>query len=79
MTKTLKEEIDTITEEYGQLHQDCDLNEEDGSYDGCTCSMRFLVKEVVSRVVEHLSYDITFIDDKQRKAAVRLYLEDFKL
>lgn len=40
-------ELEKITDEYGQLHEEkCDLNNEDGSFDGCDCAMKSLVKEV---------------------------------
>lgn len=75
----IREEIDKITDDYGQLHEkDCDLNNEDGSFDGCTCAMKSLSNEVVSRLIEYFSYDI-FGSEEQRKAGVELYREVFGL
>lgn len=73
------EEIEKITDEYGQLHEtDCDLNSEDGSFDGCTCAMKSLSNEVVGRLIEYFSHDI-FDNEEQRKAGVELYRERFGL
>ncbi len=78
--KNFKEKIEEITGEYGYLHQeDCDINNEGGSYEGCNCAMKNMIKEVVEFVVEFLSHDITFKNEEQRKSAVKMYLEDFKL
>jgi antitoxin component HigA of HigAB toxin-antitoxin module len=41
--------ITKITDEYGQLHEEeCELNSEDGSYDGCTCAMKELGKDLTN-------------------------------
>ena len=44
----MNNEIEKITDEYGQLHElNCALNDEGGSFDGCDCAMKSLVKELV--------------------------------
>ena len=44
----MKEKIQEIYEEYGQLHEEeCELNDEDGSFDGCTCAVKVMVEEIV--------------------------------
>jgi len=76
--KTIKEKIEEITDEYGALHEpDCDLNSENGSYDGCDCAMKGMIAEVARVFTEYFSHDITFKDEEQRKAAVEMYLQDF--
>ena len=43
----MKETIEKITDEYGQLHEDeCELNDENGSFDGCTCAIKDMVEEI---------------------------------
>jgi len=75
---TLKEEIEAITDDYGQLHEDeCDLHNEDGTEDGCTCAVKGMTREIVERMTEYFSHDITFKDEAQRKAAVEMYMEDW--
>ena len=60
-------------EEYGQLHEiNCELNQEGGSFDGCTCA----VKSMVEEIIEYLSYDMKFDNEEQRKTAVKMYLEN---
>ena len=74
--KTIKEEIEEITDEYGQLHEsECELNDESGSLDGCTCAMKNMQDEIVSRLIEFFSHDI-FDNEKQRKAGVELYKKE---
>ena len=71
--------MEKITDEYGQLHEEnCALNDEGGSFDGCDCAMNSLVKEMANVIIEHLSYDMSFKNEKQRKSAIKMYLEDFK-
>ena len=36
-------------------------------------------KETVAKVVEFLSHDMDFKDEAQRKAAVKMYIDEFKL
>lgn len=71
-----KEEIKKIYEEYGQIHEDtCELNSEYGSDDGCTCAVKSMIVEIVTKLTEYFSHDIQFHDEGQRKEAVKLYLE----
>lgn len=52
--KQIREEIEKITDDYGQLHkEECDLNSEGGSYEGCDCAMRGLVEQVVSFIINN--------------------------
>lgn len=48
--KELKERMEEVTDEYGQLHEQgkklCELNYEGGSIDGCSCAMAGLTDEV---------------------------------
>ena len=66
-----KQTIREIYEDYGQIHTDCELNQEYGSFDGCTCVVRTMVEEIV----EYLSHDMKFENEEQRKEAVKMYLE----
>lgn len=52
--------IQEIYEDYGQLHIDCELNDEGGSFDGCTCAVRKMVEDVVRQVM--LDIDSQFLD-----------------
>lgn len=75
---TLYEKIEKITDDYGQLHtDDCPLNYEDGSDNGCECAVKSMTKEIVETVIEYLSYDMNFKDEEQRKEAVKMYIENF--
>lgn len=48
-TESFEDQLNGISDEYGQLHEEqCDLNSEDGSDDGCTCAMSGLVSEVLA-------------------------------
>ena len=78
--KTLKEKIIDVIGEYGSLHEyDCDVNKEYGDGDGCDCIIKNLTNEVVETVVEFLSYDMQFKDEEQRKTAVKMYINEFKI
>ena|SRR3990167_1706699 len=49
------EKVQKITDEYGQLHEEfCDLNNKDGSFDGCDCAMKFLSEEVAKLFTQQL-------------------------
>ena len=75
---SLKEKVYAISDEYGQAHEDnCDLNLEGGSDDGCTCWINNMVDEITKMIVVYLSYDMDFKDEEQRKAAVEMYLGEF--
>ena len=73
---TLKEQIEKITEDYGQLHEEgCDLNDENGSDYGCTCAVKAMVSNVSEAIIEYLSHDIC--DNKiqgQREEIVKMYI-----
>lgn len=72
----VKKDIENITDEYGQLHEEnCELNSEGGSFDGCTCAMKSLSDELVTRLIEFLSHDI-FDNEEQRKAGVEIYKKE---
>lgn len=46
-TESFEDVLEKIAGDYGQLHEEqCDLNAEDGSVDGCDCAMSGLVSEV---------------------------------
>ena len=50
------EKVQKITDEYGQLHEEgCDLNSEDGSFDGCDCVMKALSEEVAELLTQQLT------------------------
>ncbi len=70
------EEIKKIYEEYGQLHEEfCELNYENGSFDGCTCAVKTMVEDLVKHLTEYFSHDIKFENEEQRKEAVKMYIE----
>ena len=74
----MEEKIIEIYEEFGQIHEvGCELNLEGGSFDGCTCAVKPMVKEIVVLLTEFFSHDITFDGEEQRKSAVKMYLESF--
>ncbi len=74
----MKEEIKQIYEEYGQLHETtCNLNNEDTVLDGCTCAVKPMVEEIIDKLTEYFSHDI-FENEEQRKAGVKMYLENLK-
>lgn len=59
----MKETIQKIYEDYGQLHEEgCELNDEGGSFDGCTCAVKTMVEEIINE-----------IDDDTAKAVKALY------
>ena len=75
--------------EFGQLHnEDCCVHfpedsracdTDTGELDCCD-NMRVLkryAKELASKVIEMMSYDV-FDNEKQRKAGVKMYLEDLE-
>jgi hypothetical protein len=71
----IQEDIEKITDDYGQLHeQNCSLNNEEGSDDGCDCAVKEMVKEVITRIITYLSYDMN-LTEEQRKESVKMYLE----
>lgn len=71
-----KDKLKKIYEEYGQLHEDgCEINDEGGSWDGCTCAVRTMVNEIVTEIIRYISYDLKCENEEQRKEVVRLYLE----
>ena len=73
----MNEDIKKIIDDYGQLHEDyCDLNDENGDGE-CTCAVKSMVGEIVTRITEFISHDLECKDEEQRKEAVRLYLENF--
>lgn len=75
---SIKDKIEKIYEDYGQIHEEkCELNFEDGSYDGCTCAVKDMVKELIELLTEYFSYDIRFENEEQRKEAVKMYLNNF--
>lgn len=74
----MNEEIDKITDEYGEVHGNkCALNNEGGSDDGCDCGVKPMVREVVSYIVNFLSHDMDYRSERQRKAGVKMYLNNF--
>lgn len=74
----MKDKIQKIIEDYGQLHEDnCELNHEGGSWDGCTCAVKNCADEIVEAVIEYLSHDI-FRNEEQRNAGAKLYLEAYR-
>ena len=47
------DKVQKITDDYGQLHEEgCDLNSEDGSFDGCDCAMKSLSEEVAALLTQ---------------------------
>lgn len=74
----MDDKIKQIYEDYGQIHEDnCELHNENSSSDGCSCAVKSMVKEVAEVLTEYFSHDIKFKDEEQRKAAVKMYLENF--
>ncbi len=72
----MKENIEKITDEYGQLHEeDCELNQEDGSDDGCTCAVKNMTEDIVRAVVEYVSHDMKGETEEQRKCIVKMYMD----
>lgn len=48
-----------ISDDYGQLHEEnCELNDEGGSFDGCTCAMKSLMEEVRRFFESHIREEI---------------------
>lgn len=49
----MNDKIQKIYEDYGQLHEEgCELNDEGGSFDGCTCAVKTMVQELIQEVVK---------------------------
>jgi hypothetical protein len=73
-----KEEL----EEYGELHnEDCDVNSEGGSFDGCHCPNMELIKHFIEAyVIEKMLADILFtqheIEVKKRQIRAKWLGED---
>lgn len=45
----MNEKIQKIYEDYGQLHEEgCEINDEGGSFDGCSCAVKTMAEEIVS-------------------------------
>jgi hypothetical protein len=73
--KNLREKLTDILQDYGQIHEmECELNDEEGSFDGCTCSAKTMVNEIATAIIEHVSHDMDFKDEEQRKEAVKMML-----
>ena len=65
--KQIIEELEKITDEYGQLHEtNCDLNAEGGSYNGCNCAMKSLVKEIGQLFSDQKQQILTLIKEKNK-------------
>lgn len=75
--------------EYGQLHnEDCCVNFPEDNR-ACDCSMKDddccenirmssnFVKEICGELINHLSFDMKFDSEEQRKEAVKMYCEHF--
>ena len=89
MMKEIAKEIEELAQ-FGQLHnEDCCVNfpEDNRACDvgtgelDCCDNMRTLGKyaeNLVGMVVEFMSHDIQFDGEEQRKAAVKMYLDDLK-
>jgi len=83
MTKIKRNWKQELTE-YGELHnEDCCVNTEYGCDVGtgdvdCCENMKqiagFFSKQA-KKLIKHLSYDIDFKNEKQRKEAVKMYIE----
>lgn len=70
MNVNWKEEL----EEYGDLHnEDCDVNLEEGSFDGCHCEHMKMIKAFIStEIIEKLIKDAGDITDNDMKVEQRL-------
>ena len=50
----LLEAMENVSCEYGRPHEDtCDLNSENGAIDGCTCSVSYLLKELLPIIKQY--------------------------
>ena len=57
----MNKKIQEIYEDYGQLHEEnCELNFEGGSFDGCTCSVKSMVEEILKEVEKQKIEDSQF-------------------
>ena len=51
MTYKTSKKIVEIYEDYGLLHEKgCELNDEDGSFDGCTCAIKEMAQEIIHQI-----------------------------
>ncbi len=75
MKNPFQELIEQIIGDFGAIHEDnCDLNTEDGAFDGCDCAVNTVADDIIRATVEHLSHDI-FDNEEQRKDGVNMYLD----
>ena len=57
----MNKKIQEIYEDYGQLHEEnCELNFEGGSFDGCTCAVKSMVEEILKEVEKQKIEDSQF-------------------
>jgi hypothetical protein len=82
--KTILENWKQELAEYGELHNDdCCVNDEDGcdfivkELECCEKmkTLEYFISNLLKELINHLSYDMNFKDEAQRKAAVKMYFK----
>lgn len=84
----MENKITKIYEDYGQLHEEgCELNDEGGSFDGCTCAVKSMVQEIITALKEECEKRLVKGEDSNGDIAhannqilhsLLSYLEDIK-